>query len=211
MNWQTKRDNLVPSCDNFRDFGHYDKNSRAARNKILVENNYTCRFCGGVFPKYLILSYIQRAGVSDVSCKLCYTITHLNYGLFNDIEIYYSKVSQVDIVKKTTEYIIENNDVPEPYLIDADISTVSISILEYINILNNLDSIDSTNSINELDNYKIFFTKNLNTDFVTNNYGNPFINTDINNENCQSNKINIKKHIDSQEEIDLFKKVFGKN
>ena len=201
MNWQKNRDDLKPICNNFRDFGHYDKTTKANRNKILVENNYSCRYCGGTYAKYLMLSYIPTAQINDVCCRLCYIITHLNYGMYNEVELYYSELSQTDIVKKTAEYIIDNSEVPEASIIDKDICTVSISLLEYINILNN---VNEDFIIEELANYKIFFSKNLNIDFIMNNYGNPFLDTSKDSIKKIDKPI-IKKHIDTEAELKLFK------
>ena len=112
MNWLQIRETLSHRCESFRDFGHFDKFSKKDRSKILANNNYSCRYCGGIYPKYLISTYIPYAKVSDVACRICFLVTHLNYGFYNEIKIYYSLMSQVDIVKNTVDYIIDNNEIP---------------------------------------------------------------------------------------------------
>lgn len=207
MNWLSPRAELSHICENFRDFGHHDKISKKDRVNILAENNYTCRYCGGVYYKYLMTTYIPHAKISDAACRMCFIITHLNYGNYNEIKIYYSLMSQLDIVKKTVEYLIENNSIPDPTNIDPEVSILPISILEYINIMNNFDT-----QPEELKNYKIFFSERLNVDFVLENYAsqmNMFTDNNNNDNNYkQENVKSIKKHFPSKNEIDLLNKIF---
>ncbi|ARF09715.1 hypothetical protein Indivirus_2_94 [Indivirus ILV1] len=200
MNWNNPRDNLIHIAENFRDFGHYDKISKSERDIILSENNYTCRYCGGVYAKYLMATYIPHAKMSDASCRMCYIITHLNYGNYHEIKIYYSLMPQLDIVKKSVEYIIENNRIPNPKMIDNNVYLVPISVLEYINIINSCDK-----QPDELNNYKIFFSERLNVNFILENYGNKM--NMFTNDKKEEN-IFIKKHFPSKKEIELFNKIF---
>ena len=202
MKWLEVRETLVHRSELFRDYGHYDKISKKNRGTILADNNYTCRYCGGVYPKYLISIYIPKAKVTDIACRLCFLISRLNYGNYNEIKLYYSEMNQLDIVKNTVEYIIANNSIPSPNLIDKNIKTSPISVLEYINIMNNYDD-----QPNELKNYKIFFSNKLNIDFILSNYSDQmcmFIDTQSSNSN--NNSITIKKHIPTKEELSLFNK-----
>ena len=211
MNWLNPRDELLHRCENFRDFGHYDKISRKNRGEILAENNYTCRYCGGVYPKYLMSVYIPHAKTSDVTCRMCYIITKLNYGHYNEIKIFYSLMSQLDIIKNTVNYLIDNNEMPKPNQIDKDVQTSPLSVLEYINLLNNYDVQPP-----ELKNYKVFFSEKLNTDFIINNYSSKmplFIDKNNNNNKVEENKEkqniqSIKKHIPTKEELALFNKIY---
>lgn len=202
MNWSAVRDTLSPKCENFKDFGHYDKISKKDRTKILAENNYSCRYCGGIYSKYLMSTYIPSVKSSDIACRACYLITHLNYGNYTELRVYYSTMSQLDIVKKTVDYIIDNDEVPLPNIIDPNIKTSPLSILEFINVLNNY----SDEPVPEiLSNYKIFFSNKLNTDFITSNYGNQFIQPANNGKNQNKNfKMVLDKHKMSKKEFDLF-------
>lgn len=218
MNWLNSREELKHRCESFRDFGHFDKISKKDRSKILTDNNYSCRYCGGIYPKYLMSTYIPHSKVSDVACRMCFLITHLNYGFYNEMKIYYSEMSQLDIVKNTVKYILDNNEIPEPLTIDINLKTSPLSMLEYINILNNYEVQPEV-----LANYKIFFSKKLNIDFIVNNYANQmvtFIDTtstakdmkgmkdtkDV--KNNKNNNIILKKHIPTKEELALFNKSF---
>ena len=212
MDWLQERDIIIPKCNNYRDFGYSDNFSKKIRNEILSKNNYTCRFCGGIYPKYLICSYISYAKCNDVLCRACYLVTHLNSGLFEELQLYYSIMPQCEIIRKTVDYIINNNEIPLPTKIDNDIKLLPISLLEFINILNNDEVPD------ELNNYKLFFTHKFNIDFISNNYGNQMVKfIDTNKENkkkIKNNTINhlndiLVKHIPSEEELTLFNKYYS--
>jgi len=200
--WSKTRDILIPKSTNFRDFGYTDKINKKTRDELLITYKYTCRFCGGYYLKYLICSYLSDVKLNDVCCKLCHMITHLNYGNTKDINVCYSEMSQTDIVKKTVEYIIANNTVPQPIEIDINVSQSPISSLEFVNIINNVE-----NAPEELNNYKIFFNDSLNIDFIVANYGENmpmFLNE-------QKDRTEIDKHIPSENEILLFNKQFNIN
>jgi hypothetical protein len=113
-------------------------------------------------------------------------------------------MSQLDIVKKTAEYIIDNDEVPFPNKIDPNIKTSPLSILEFIKILNNYVD-EEVPEI--LSNYKIFFSKKLNTDFILSTYGNQFIEPNDVQETNKNTKVVLNKHIPSKKELDLFKQL----
>lgn len=200
MNWTNPRDVLIPNCKNYGDFGFADnKFNKQVRGQLLEQHKNTCRYCGGTYAKYLICTYIPNSKVNDLCCRLCHMITHINTVLFGQIELYYSETSQIDIVKKTIEYVIKNNVIPQPFQIDNNIKLTPISLLEFVNILNNYDTFPQ-----ELKNYKLFFTDNLSIDFIISNFGdNQFINDIV------IEKPIIGNHIAIQNELDLFKKHFG--
>src|SRR5437016_2958257 len=123
MNWVNTRDNLIPCSLNFKNYGHNEKISKQTRNMVLSKNNYTCRYCGGVYPKYLICININKKNSidsNDICCRICYIITHLNYGFFREIKLYYSELSQLEIIRKSVDFIIKNNQIPLPKDIDVN-------------------------------------------------------------------------------------------
>jgi len=204
MHWRKSRDIIKSKCNNLGNKLIFTKFERLI---LLAENNYTCRYCGGVYYKCLIIK--QIGNVNDIMCWLCYLVTHLNSGHFRETKLYYSKMSQKKIIKKTVDFIIENNEIPLPTKIDENIKLTPISLLEYINILNNTNNLS-----NEFQNYKIFFSNKLSIDFILYNYGNCFnlfVNDD--NINIDTDIIPIDKtlplHIPSDEEIQFFKKCFN--
>ena len=208
MNWTKERDIITPKCENFRDFGHKDKFSNNIKKSILENSNYSCRYCGGIYPKYLICTYIPSFDCNDACCRICYIITHLNFGLFHEIKLYYSSLPQLDIIRKSVDYIINNNEIPSPKNIDNDVKISPISLLEYINLLN-----CHTKTPNELLNYKIFLGNKLNMDFIFNNYSNKmplFLNNknkNKNNNDIDSDKFDetLENHIPTEIELNLFK------
>lgn len=203
MDWLKERDILISKCEDFRDFGHNDKFTKSARNKIVCENNYSCRYCGGVYPKYLICIYIPSLKCNDVVCRICYIITHLNYGLFDEVALYYSTIPQVEIIRNTVDYIIDNNDIPNPSNIDSNVKLAPLSLIEYINILNKYNTIPD-----ELSNYKIFISNKLNLEFIVSNYRNKMIQFIDSNVINTKNNIHIETHTPTVEEINLFSNTF---
>lgn len=209
MNWLKSRDVIIPTCESFKYFGHNDKFTKQLRNNILSENNYSCRYCGGIYPKYLICIKINQINKIDICCRICYIITHLNYGLFKELKLYYSLMPQLDIIRKTVDFIIKYNEIPPPNKIDENIELTPISLIEFINILNNYDSIPL-----EFKNYKLFVSNKLNVDFIFYNYGNKSIMfIDENDFIIDTDKIpfdeNLKKHIPSDNEKYLLDKFFN--
>ena len=203
MNWTPARDIIIPFCENFRDYGHHDKFSKSARLKIIAEGNYSCRYCGGIYPKYLMCVYLPSSKCNDVCCRICYIITHLNYGLFQEVELYYSTIPQLEIIRTTVDYIITNNDIPDPAIIDPSLQTPPISLLEYINILNTSDTIPL-----ELENYKIFFGARMNLDFIEGNYGNRMIKFIDGVGSKVEKPQTVEQHIPTQDELKLFNRIF---
>lgn len=161
MNWLIPRAILTPSISTGDVYGN-SKN----RNDILANANYTCRFCGGIYPKYLIC--IKIGTQTDVCCRACLIITHLNLGNSQQIKLIWSDMSQIDIIKQTVNHIITNNKIPLPTDIDPSAMLPPLSLFEYIAILNK-----NNNTIPpELSKCKIFFSKRFDTLFIEKNYRN---------------------------------------
>ena len=88
-------------------------------------------------------------------------------------------------------------------MIDKNLKTSPISMLEYISILNNEEKPSC------LSNYKIFFSEKLNTDFIESNYGNQMISfIEPNAKKKDVKPMVLKKHFPSTEEVTLFNKMF---
>ena len=174
MNWKQPRGLLYCSVKNFEKIGSKVGIDKKQRDAILKENDYSCRFCGGIYPKYLnTIEYEENK--FDVSCRLCYLINNLNCVSLigsthynKEIKLYYSELSQLEIVKKTVDYILkyEFASIPSPIDIDENVCLSPISFFEYVNLL--LLNNEKVNKI--LLNYKIFFSKPDIT-FLSSNYG----------------------------------------
>lgn len=206
MQWQKPRDKLKVTCYDISNYA--DKISRKERDDILNESNYTCRFCGGKYYKYMMCTYLSDAKCNDVCCRMCFLVSHLNSGFgFREFVIYKSNMTQLEIIRKTAEFIINNGVIPIPNQIDSNVKSVIISTLEFISIINNSDSYPP-----ELLNYKLFFTSFLDINFLTSNYGNNismFVN-DYSSELSKELSIeqSCEKSIPTKNELALFNKFF---
>lgn len=168
MEWTNNiRGQIKPDIDYFPD-NSQKNNWDIFRKSILKKYNYTCRFCGGYFLKYLNCVAISDTEF-DIICYPCYIITHLNYGHNNQAKLYYSELNQLDIIRKTTDHIIKNGFVPDPYILDNNIKQIPLSLLEYINILKFLNH-KKINIPPEFTGYKIFFSRKLNTVYIDANF-----------------------------------------
>ena len=146
MQWlKGDRLNLKPSIA-------FDLTKPKNRLKLLEENNYTCRYCGGRYNKFLYCS------ANVVYCKLCYIVTHINTTFEPGVQVIVSSLSQVDIIRRTINYVITNGKLPALHKIDAHASLANISILELSNLLISKLRFDTD--------YKIFFNSEFNISFM---------------------------------------------
>lgn len=160
------------------------------RAELLVKYDYTCCYCGGRYKKYLIRTVINtKTNDIDMCCRMCFLLTNLNGGCYHEMEVYYSQLSQLDIVKKTFNYIIKNKIVPSPLEVDSKVQKVSVSILEFVNIVNYYQKDPF-----ELKNYKIFFSPNLSIDFIISNLESGYTFTCDSDDEEENDCIN--KHLD---------------
>lgn len=159
------------------------------RADLLVKYNYTCCYCGGRYKKYLIKNVINlKTDDVDVCCRLCFLLTNLNGGYHREMDIYYSHLPQLDIVRKTINHIIKNNIVPSPLDIDSKVKKTNLSVLEFINIVNGYQKAPF-----ELRNYKIFFNPDLTTDFITTNFNQGYTFTNDSDEEDDDNEKSLNE------------------
>ncbi len=206
MHWTPVRSILKPSNVVYDELHKKTNVSNQDRLKILKENAYSCRGCGGTYKSYLMMDLIKdkEPKYYDTYCRACYTITHLNSGVSDNIELYQSTMSQLDIVKTTVDYIINNNKIPKPIEIDPKIIHVPISILEYIILLNHIN-------LPNFENYKIFFSNKFTTNFITQNYNNmTFIDENINDDEGDIVYNQIQEYSICQNDIDILNDKFRK-
>lgn len=124
-----------------------------------TSGRFPCSYCGGKFRRNMRQVIIGTKKYT--CCDMCYYITHINYGARGNLCVCYSKMSQYDIIKKTIDYIKENDIIPFFNEIDKDVKIVPISIIEYSNILMSKKKLPK-----QMDNYKIFITQNYDTTFI---------------------------------------------
>jgi len=205
MNWSSvTRSTLKPTKIEFGDLHKKLKVNNQDRLKILKDNLYTCRTCGGTYRSYLMMDLIKAEKCYDTYCRACYNVTHLNTGMLDGIDLYHSTITQLDIIRKTVDYVINNNKLPLPIEIDPEIKCVPISLLEYINLLEHIDT-------KIFGNYKIFFNDKFGINFITQNYNCMGFIDEASFENSNNNtEIQIEDSELCQDDIDALNKKFRK-
>lgn len=174
MNWTTPRQLIKPAILSLNQYLSLSSNKEwnKLKDKVLTNTNI-CRFCGGSYTKRLICIFIDKntnnlsSDNLDACCRGCYIISHMNLGFHQQLEIYYSELSQLDIIRKSIDYITEYNRIPSSIEIDNDIESVPLSTIEFINIINY-----DTNNL--LANYKVFYSQEFDYKFLNTYYS--FIN-----------------------------------
>jgi hypothetical protein len=229
MDWKKPRSNLNILTGDLNYLGKQKSGStnwRKLRARTLKHRNNTCRYCGGEYSKYMICFHLDENPKNlnkdnmDIACRLCYITTHINYGHMKDVIVCYSKLDQFEIVRKTIDYVIENDYIPEPSKIDSDVKKPPLSLMELCSIL-----IENDNCIpKELQNYKIFFTNEIDltfTDFYKKKSNSmfddptdsPYMFQDSDDEEeipKEKEESYIPLHVPSNKEIKCLDKIFDK-
>jgi hypothetical protein len=176
MDWalaKTREELKVSTCD-LNYVGKLKGNPKewkTLRESTLKRVNNICRYCGGGYSKYLMCFHLDSNSDNtvedikdnlDVCCKLCYMVTHVNYSYLDDIIVCWSELDQVEIVRKTVDYVIKNNKVPELKDIDKNVKQSPLSVMELCSIL--LEG--NKKLLKNINNIKIFFTNKLDTAFI---------------------------------------------
>ena len=160
MNWLKPRKSLNIYCSNLNKLKK-TKDWNKNRQIILEKYNFSCCYCGGIYRKNLNLIDLDD---QEICCRACYLITHINWGFCSEMMLFNSKYDQLTIVRKTINYIIKENRIPQIFDIDNDAKEIPLSIYEFSNIL-----IVNKKIPKEMKNYKIFFTSLFDYTFLFNN------------------------------------------
>ena len=125
-------------------------------NMNMNSNNCNnCNNCKESYPKYIIINKKKYC----YFCKLIYFIEHTD--IFK-IYIGYSVLPQDTIVKKTKQFLLENNKMPTNK--DIDIQSKLVQINPYI-LINVIKTMSYTEQIC-FSNIKIFFTEDIDMDMI---------------------------------------------
>lgn len=96
------------------------KNEWNKIRKIVLERDAnTCQFCGHIAKKYMNVHHVNETGENEASnlitcCVACHAIMHMGRNLsLGIIEIWRSKISQVEIVKITREGVKNGKSLEE--------------------------------------------------------------------------------------------------
>jgi hypothetical protein len=116
--------------------------------------------CGITYESATMFAYASNKDV----CRFCHIITNINYGYNDEIELYWSQMSQADIITNTYKYYTQHKIMPRPIEIDNGLKLADISIVELIYLLKSQAA--NINNIIHNSNYKIFFTDKFDYNFV---------------------------------------------
>lgn len=123
---------------------------RKKQRSFCTQNmNTTCIYCGGKYKKTFYSVDIDDT--LQPCCQLCHIVTHFIPKYTKMIVIYKSSLTQLDIIRKTVEYILSHKQVPEVQNIDSNATQIKIKLISFFHHLN-----DATYK-----NYRIFYTSNI--------------------------------------------------
>lgn len=170
MNWSnTTRDNLKINVNYLDSFSKTIESWKTVRKDILQKYNCTCSCCGGIYKKFLTCYMNKKTNQLDISCYLCHTISHINYNFKNDIVLCVSQLTQLNIVRKTVEFIIKFKRIPSIIEIDPNAKLTELSFVDYSNLLIHANTKNINLSLEpdiNFDKYKIFFNSNMYPTFI---------------------------------------------
>ena len=141
-------------------------NWKKKKEKLINKKGSHCQFCGCHYDKYLYCYNYQPDKKKEklvLSCRLCYIITHSNFGFTDEIRLCYSKKSQRFIIRKTVRHLLKNGTVPAPEEIDPEVQRINLSMVEYVALLH---EVPYRKLPKPMKSYKIFFTDQLDTKFL---------------------------------------------
>jgi hypothetical protein len=148
MNWTNS--NLHKVVYNMIDGNTYTTKQRKLMRRFCSKQvNPTCVYCGGSYRK------VYGCNIDDMThmfpvCQLCHIVTQFVPIYSKMLTICESKMSQLDIVRTTVNFIHTKKIIPTVYDIDSKASIIKITPTQFF----------KTRSNNPTE-YKIFYTKNI--------------------------------------------------
>lgn len=111
-----------------------------------------CVHCGGIYKNPSYCRYINNEFYH--CCQLCNIIAEFKPINTHLVSIYKSKISQLDIIKQTVEYIVKYKKIPNISDIDTHATIVKIKPVKFFKLYEANDE--------KVNNYKVFFTSDIN-------------------------------------------------
>lgn len=142
------------------------------RQIILKRDNWTCSFCEIRLSKWMTIDHIDGDGSNNnlenlrLNCKSCDRIRHCGLAELNqEIELGASKLSQVEIVKRSHEFYLKNSRNPTMKEIDNNSHWVDPKVLNCFKIAE-MRSWNNEELNKEFVDFKGFFTKEMNFSYL---------------------------------------------
>ncbi len=112
------------------------------RKSTLKNADFTCRFCGIRSEKWMVCDHIDGDASNNspdnlgINCPICDLLRHCGRaGIYGQLSVWTSDLSQVEIVTLTQQYWIEHGRIPKPNEIDSKAIRWSRSSVKFANIL----------------------------------------------------------------------------
>lgn len=134
---------------------HSNKQKRLMKKLCRTHTPAICSYCGGIFKR---LDFCVYNKTYNLCCQLCHIIVNFNISDSKKIKIYDSKLSQLEIIRKTSDYIYLNRKFPSIEDIDINASIINIKSITFFE---------------EKTDKKIFFTDQIDLSKIILNGTNP--------------------------------------
>ena len=133
------------------------------REEVLKRDDYKCRFCGIRATSWMVVDHMNGVASENnlwnlgVNCQMCDRIRHCGLaGMKGLLMLGTSSMPQVDIVRRTRDYVKEHRKIPKAVQIATDAKPVDeMKIVDFANIL--LET-DWERLPSRMKNYRGFFT-----------------------------------------------------
>lgn len=175
---------------------HLDKKTldilKISQHDVINQSNNICVYCGGKYQKlnYCIYTNKLKPKKDNIKacCHMCYLLTNFSPSNCKYVEIRQSTINQLQIIRKTVDYILQNKKMPLPREIDDHSIKININPKQYFAIG------ETHNDINKK--YKVFFTDELDISYVC-HIDYDYFKEDIVEEikNTSEECINVFKHL----------------
>lgn len=126
------------------------KEWRKLRSDTLSKADYQCRFCSIRSDKYMVCDHIDGNASNNeidnlgINCPICDLIRHSGRASSRkEIVLMISNLSQLEIVKFSQQYFIQNKKIPLPYQIDSDVQKIPDDV-EFNLMIQNYSELCST-------------------------------------------------------------------